>query len=123
MERSLFRRFLLTHSRPVRRLNLSARTDSREEAAPSCRNIPRHGSIDLPGRARNIASAHSCHNHFMPQSQQWAFPESLQPKAGEVGFDLTRALDSIVLVRAIVPDDAFTAGVLGTERGGYGVSD
>jgi len=26
-----------------------------------------------------------------------------------------------VLVRAIVPEDAFTAGILGTERGGYGV--
>ena len=58
----------------------------------------------------------------MPQSQQWAFPESLQPKSGEAGFDLARALDSIVLVRASVPDDAFTAGVLGTERGGYGVA-
>jgi len=57
----------------------------------------------------------------MSEPQQWAFPESLQPKADEVQFDLARALDAVVLVRAEVPDDGFTAGTLGTERGGYGV--
>ena len=57
----------------------------------------------------------------MSRTQPWAFPESLQPKADDVAFDLSRALDSIVLVRARVPDDAFTARVLGTERGGQGV--
>ena len=58
----------------------------------------------------------------MSQSQQkWAFPESLQPKAGETQFDLVRALDAVVLVRAEIPEDGFTAGTLGTERGGYGV--
>ena len=57
----------------------------------------------------------------MSRTQPWAFPESLQPKADDVAFDLSRALDSMVLVRALVPDDAFTARVLGTERGGQGV--
>jgi S1-C subfamily serine protease len=57
----------------------------------------------------------------MSQAQAWAFPESLQPKADASGFDLARAHDSIVLVRSLVPDDAFTARVLGTERGGHGV--
>jgi len=37
-------------------------------------------------------------------------------------FDLPRALDAVVLLRATVPDDAFTAGILGTERAGYGVA-
>ena len=57
----------------------------------------------------------------MSRTQPWAFPESLQPKADDVAFDLSRAFDSIVLVRALVPDDAFTARVLGTERDGQGV--
>jgi S1-C subfamily serine protease len=53
--------------------------------------------------------------------QQWAFPEPLQPKAEETGFDLSRALDAVVMVRAEVPADAYTATTLGTERGGNGV--
>src|SRR4051794_62151 len=56
----------------------------------------------------------------MPERQEWAFHESLQPQAGETQFDLAQALDSVVLVRAEVPPDAFTASTLGTERGGYG---
>jgi S1-C subfamily serine protease len=57
----------------------------------------------------------------MSEPQQWAFHESLQPKAGETQFDLARAYDAVVLVRAEVPADGFTASTLGTERGGYGV--
>ena len=57
----------------------------------------------------------------MSEPQQWAFPESLQPKADETQFDLARALDAVVLVRTEIPEDGFTAGLLGTERGGYGV--
>ena len=56
----------------------------------------------------------------MAEPQQWAFIEALQPKATETQFDLARALDAVVLVRAEVPPDAFTAETLGTERGGYG---
>ena len=52
---------------------------------------------------------------------QWAFPIELQPHAGEVAFDLKRALDGVVMLRSNVPDDAFTATVLGTERAGNGV--
>ena len=57
----------------------------------------------------------------MSETQQWAFPESLQPKADETQFDLARAMDAVVLVRTEIPEDGFTAGILGTERGGYGV--
>ncbi|MBP8297008.1 MAG: serine protease [Burkholderiales bacterium] len=56
----------------------------------------------------------------MAQTEEWASPESLQPSAGELQFDLARALDAMVLLRALIPADAFTAGILGTERGGYG---
>jgi S1-C subfamily serine protease len=57
----------------------------------------------------------------MAKSPQWAFPESLQPKAEETQFDLARALDAMVMVRAGIPEDGYTAELLGTERGGYGV--
>jgi len=56
----------------------------------------------------------------MSENREWAFPESLQPKAGETQFDLARALDAVVLVRVEVPEDAYSAATLGTERGGYG---
>ncbi len=57
----------------------------------------------------------------MADNQQWAFPEALQPKAEETQFDLASAFDAVVLVRSEIPEDAFTANGLGTERGGYGV--
>lgn len=57
----------------------------------------------------------------MSETLQWAFPEPMQPKADETQFDLARALDAVVLVRAEIPEDGYTADMLGTERGGYGV--
>ena len=56
----------------------------------------------------------------MSDPQQWAFRERLQPKADETQFDLSRALDAVVMVRTEVPEDGYTAPTLGTERGGYG---
>jgi S1-C subfamily serine protease len=55
------------------------------------------------------------------ESQNWAFPEELQPRPEELGFDLDRALGAMVLVRTEIPEQAFTAGILGTERLGNGV--
>ena len=46
---------------------------------------------------------------------------SVQPKPKDYGYDLERALTSVVGIRTIVPDDAFTADTLGTERAGNGV--
>ena len=57
----------------------------------------------------------------MAELTRWAFPPDLQPTQGEVAFDLKAALDSIVGLRAEVPDDAFTASILGTDRTGNGV--
>lgn len=57
----------------------------------------------------------------MPDETHWGFPRELQPKAHEVAFDLAQALDAVVALRAEVPEDAFTASVLGTERIGNGV--
>ena len=57
----------------------------------------------------------------MAESGNWAFPASLQPSADEAKFDLASVLDSVVLLRAKIPEDAFTASILGTERAGNGV--
>src|SRR5258705_6216920 len=57
----------------------------------------------------------------MADMSNWAFPPEMQPNAEELRFDLDPALDSLVLLRAEVPEDAFTAGILGTERIGNGV--
>jgi len=57
----------------------------------------------------------------LAEPTRWAFPPALQPTQGEVGFDLKSALDSVVALRAEVPDDAFTAPILGTDRMGNGV--
>ena len=47
--------------------------------------------------------------------------QALRPQAPGWGFDLDRALSSVVALEARVPDDAFTAPVLGTSRLGNGV--
>ena len=57
----------------------------------------------------------------MAKQTAWAFPANLQPDPAEVNFDLAAALDAVVMLKSEVPDDAFTAGVLGTERVGSGV--
>ena len=57
----------------------------------------------------------------MTEMGDWEFPSAAQPKADEVAFELDRVLASILFLRSKIPDDAFTASVLGTERGGNGV--
>jgi S1-C subfamily serine protease len=57
----------------------------------------------------------------MSDTTNWAFPDELQPRAEGAGFDLKAALRSVVLLRAEIPEDAFSAQVLGTERIGHGV--
>ena len=48
-------------------------------------------------------------------------PPALHPKPGDYRFDLEQALRSVVALRSTVPDDAFTASTLGTERAGSAV--
>ena len=45
-------------------------------------------------------------------------PANARPKAGDYGFDLEETLNSVLSIRTHIPDDAFTADTLGTERGG-----
>ena len=57
----------------------------------------------------------------MAESTDWAFPAELQPLAEEVRFNLKPVLDAVVSLRSEIPEDAFTASILGSERAGSGV--
>ena len=57
----------------------------------------------------------------MSDLEEWSFPENLRPNADDVGLDLDSVLDAVVTVRAEIPEDAFTASILGTDRVGNGV--
>jgi S1-C subfamily serine protease len=48
-------------------------------------------------------------------------PPAAQPQPDDYGFDLDRALDAVVGLHSLVPSNAFTADILGTERAGNGV--
>ncbi|MGR8919937.1 MAG: S1C family serine protease [Gammaproteobacteria bacterium] len=50
-----------------------------------------------------------------------AIPPNLQPAQADVDYDLDAALGAVVSLRAEIPEDAFTASVLGTERTGHGI--
>jgi S1-C subfamily serine protease len=56
----------------------------------------------------------------MAETTNWAFPPRLQPRPEDLRFDLAAALRSVVLVHAEIPEEAFTASILGTERIGHG---
>jgi len=51
----------------------------------------------------------------------WKVPSAVQPRPQDCAYDLDRTLSSIVGLRAVIPADAFTAEILGTERVGHGV--
>jgi S1-C subfamily serine protease len=57
----------------------------------------------------------------MTDSTDWSFPSELRPRPEDWNFNLDQALGALVLVRAEVPEDAYTARILGTERAGNGV--
>ena len=44
----------------------------------------------------------------------------MQPKPEDYDYELDQALSAVVGIRALVPPDAFTAEILGTERVGHG---
>ena len=57
----------------------------------------------------------------MAEQGNWAFPKGMQPQQNELRFDLDSALDAVVLLRSEIPEDAFTASILGIERVGNGI--
>jgi S1-C subfamily serine protease len=57
----------------------------------------------------------------MPSLTEWKVPPANQPRASDYAFDLDRALASVIGLHSIIPNDAFSADNLGTERAGNGV--
>ena len=57
----------------------------------------------------------------MTDVTHWSFPSELQPVPSELAFDLTQALQSVVRLSSHIPEDGYTASMLGTERTGNGV--
>ena len=57
----------------------------------------------------------------MATLSDWQIAKARRPNPEDYGYDLDLALSSIVGIRAVIPDDAFTADTLGTERAGSGV--
>ncbi len=55
------------------------------------------------------------------EQQDWEIPAQARPRQDHVAFDLGSTLSSVVSVRADIPEDAFTASILGTERLGNGI--
>ena len=53
--------------------------------------------------------------------EDWEVSREAQPRPGGYSFDLDAALSSVVTLEATISPDAFTADVLGTERGGNAV--
>jgi S1-C subfamily serine protease len=56
----------------------------------------------------------------MPKSD-WEIPAELQPDPTDFSCDVDQVLRTVVGLKSIVPEDAFTAGTLGTEREGSAV--
>ncbi len=57
----------------------------------------------------------------MDEQPEYLIPPELRAAAADVDYELESALDAVVSLRAEIPEDAFTASILGTERAGHGV--
>ncbi|MGV3633405.1 MAG: S1C family serine protease [Pseudorhodoplanes sp.] len=57
----------------------------------------------------------------MPSIGDGKISAAVQPRSEDYAYDLERALQSVVGLRTTIPQDAFTAETLGTERAGHGV--
>ena len=57
----------------------------------------------------------------MPALPDFKVSPAVQPKPEDYDYDLDKALSSVMGLHAIIPNDAFTAETLGTERAGNGV--
>lgn len=63
----------------------------------------------------------ACQTMSKDDQVDWEIPVEARPRPEDFSFDLERALSAVVFIRSQVPEDAFTAQVLGTERAGNGI--
>src|SRR5262245_36633943 len=57
----------------------------------------------------------------MSRTVDWEIPGEIQPKTGDCAFQRDPALGAVLVLRAMIQEDAFTAATLRTERAGSGV--
>ena len=57
----------------------------------------------------------------MNEKKEFEIPDKLTPRIEDYGYDLEEKLASVVNIKTKIPEDAFTASVLGTDRAGHGV--
>jgi S1-C subfamily serine protease len=57
----------------------------------------------------------------MSSPSDWEIPQHAQPRHEDWDFDLEQILSTLLIVRAAIPADGFTAQTLGTDRAGNGV--
>ncbi len=57
----------------------------------------------------------------MAEKTDWEIPVDARPSPEDFDFDLDRALNAVLRLEATVPQDAFSAASLGTERAGNAV--
>ena len=57
----------------------------------------------------------------MSEQAEWEIPTQGRPRPADMAFDLNAALSAVLSLRAEIPEDAFTAATLGTERAGNAV--
>jgi S1-C subfamily serine protease len=57
----------------------------------------------------------------MDINEDWVIPQDARPNQADFNFPLEPALSAVVAVHSRIPKNAFTAPILGTERGGNGV--
>ena len=82
---------------------------------PQSRNMP-DTAAPLPYRRNPISSRDDGRSNALGVPHR-----TCSRKAARFAFDLARALNAVVALRVEVPEDAFTASILGTERTGNGV--
>ena len=57
----------------------------------------------------------------MSEPVDWEIPARARPKPQDFGIDLDRTLSGVLSLHARIPEEAYTAGTLGTDRSGNGV--
>ncbi len=57
----------------------------------------------------------------MSSFSDWKVPSAFQPRSEDYQFDLEAALFSVLSISSVVPDHAFSATTLGTERAGNAI--
>lgn len=57
----------------------------------------------------------------MSGSDDWSIPQVVQPRPEAQGYDLDRALSGVLQLHSRIPEDAFSAATLGSERHGSAV--